>query len=518
VRAPAQRDRERTRKIVEAGTLLRLGDDPPTLDPHLTTDATSAVYVVELFGGLATIDPKLEIVPDLAEKWDLSDGGKTYTFHLRRDAKFHNGKPVTAQDIKWSLERAADPATKAPVVDTFLGDVVGVLDKLRGRATQISGIRVIDDQTLTITTDAPKAYFLSKLTHPNAFVLDRQNVEGNRSWLKEPNGTGPFKLAEYKVGEVLRLQRNERYHLGPPKLKEVQFILGGGDPLLMYENDEIHLAGVGLFGLEQFLDPSHPLNRDLQKGLPRFSVDYIGMNVTKPPFDDLKVRQALNYAIDKDLIARELFQEALLPARSILPPGFPGYNPDLKAYPFDPEKARKLLKESRYGGDLEKFPSIVLTVPGSLGATVGSDLEVILEMWNRNLGIEVEIQQTEWATFLQDLNQLRFQMFGGMGWIADYPDPENFLDILFHTGSSNNQTGYTNPELDRLLEQARVEQDQKVRYGLYHRAEEIILEDASWIPLWYGISRYVLVKSYVKDYFLVPLVVPILRYVYMVEE
>ena len=138
-------------------------------------------------------------------------------------------------------------------------------------------------------------------------------------------------------------------------------------------------------------------------------------------------------------------------------------------------------------------------------------------MWRQNLGIEVEIQQTGWSTFLQDLHELRFQMYGGLSWIADYPDPENFLDVLFHSKSVNNQTRYSNPEVDRLLDQARVEQDQDARYELHRRAEEMILSDAPWIPLRHGGSEYVLVKPYVRDYFLTALIVPILRYVYMAE-
>ena len=136
----------------------------------------------------------------------------------------------------------------------------------------------------------------------------------------------------------------------------------------------------------------------------------------------------------------------------------------------------------------------------------------------RSLGLEVEVQLTEWATYLLDLGDLRFQMFGGLSWIADYPDPENFLDGLFHTDSSNNQTGYSNPEVDKLLEQARVEQAERTRYELYHRAEEMILEDAPWIPLWHGGVQHVLVKPYVKDYVLTQMVVPVLRHVYIVEE
>ena len=503
---------------LEDATFIRLGADPTTLDPHLTGDVRSAVIIVEVFGGLVTLDRNLEVAPDLAKDWVISDDGKTYTFHLREEAKFQDGRPVTAQDVKWSIERIADPKTQSPLVDVFLGDIVGFLDKLRGRATNVEGVRVIDDRTISITIDAPKAYFLSKLTYPSAFVLDRNNVEGNPNWFKQPNGTGPFKLTEYEPGVVLRLTRNEFYHLGPPMLKEVEFILSGGSSLLMYQNDEIHISGFSILDLEGILDPSNPLSEEVVQAPPSFDVAYIGMNSSEPPFDDPKVRQALNYAVDLETLTRTLLQGLRVPAKGILPPGFPGYNPDVRGYDFNPEKARQLLNDSKYGGNPGDFPRITFTLPGDFGAAVDPAIEVLLQMWRENLGIEIDLLQTEWAIFLQDLNQRRFQMFGGLAWIADYPDPENFLDVLFHSESSNNHTYYVNKEVDALLEEARVELDERVRFDIYHQVENMILEDAPWIPLWHGDSGYVLLKPQVNDYFLFPLVIPKLRYVYMTEE
>ena len=504
---------------IDGGTLVRTAADPPTLDPHLTTDATSATYIVEIFGGLVTIDVNLNIVPDLAESLpEVSPDGRVYTFHLRKDAKFHNGDPVTAQDFKWSLERAADPLSAAPVVDEYLGDIVGVKEKLRGEVSELRGVRVIDEHTLEITTDEAKSYFLAKLTYPTAFVLDRENVETGRRWSRTPNGTGPFKLAEYVVGERLVLARNENYHLGPPFLDEVRFILSGGTSMLMYENDEIHVAGVGLADLDRILDPNAPLNAELEQAPPAFSTSYIGMNVTEPPFDDPKVRQALNYAIDREEIARVVLADLVVPATGILPPDFPGHNPNLTAYEYNPEKARQLLAESKYGPNLRDFSGVmILTTAGSFGASVALDLDVILESWRQNLGIEVEILRTEFATYLQDLIKRRFQMFE-IGWIADYPDPENFLDLLFHSDSNNNHTAYSSPEVDSLLERARVEAQEGVRYDLYKRAEEIILDDAPWVVLWYSGEQYVLVKPYVHDYHLTQLIIPKLRHVYMTEK
>ena len=322
---------------VEGGVLSRLWSDPPTLDPHLTTDATSATIIIEVFGGLVTISPDLSIVPDLAERWDVTDDGTVYTFHLREDAVFHNGKPVTAQDFKWSIERVANPLTAAPVADQYLGDIVGFNERLNGDADEVSGVRVIDEHTLEITIDSAKSYFLAKLTYPSAFVLDRENVETGRRWFREPNGTGPFKLETYVPGEELVLTRHPDFHLGAAQLDSVRFILSGGTSMLMYENGEIHLTGVGIADLDRVLDPSDPLNPELVEAPPSFSTNYIGMNVNEPPFDDPKVRQALNLAIDKATIAHTVLAGLVVPAKGILPPGFPGFSESVQGYGYDPE-------------------------------------------------------------------------------------------------------------------------------------------------------------------------------------
>ncbi len=495
------------------GRLVLLFEDPPTLDPHLATDNISGAYVQEVFNGLVTISPDIQIKTDLAESWDVSADGLKYTFNLHPDGKFHDGRRVTAEDFRWSLERATDPALESPVAETYLNDIVGVSARLDGGAQSISGVSVIDDSTLSLTIDAPKAYFLAKLTYPTAFVIDRSNVESDpKEWVFEPNGAGPFRLDQYDVGELMILGRNENYHLGPPFVDAVELILAGGDALIMYENDEIHVTGVGLATLERLADPTEPLNAELVTAPSSFSTSYYGMNVTQPPFDDLKFRQAMNYAINKEEIAEVVAQGLIQPANGILPPRFPGYNPDLKGYEFDPEKAKQLLSESKYA-DEDSRPPIILSIPGSFGATVGPSTQAIIKAWEVNLGVEVEIEHTEWATFLQDLNQQRYQMFQ-VGWGADYPDPENFLDILFHGESENNHTVYNNPEVNSLLEQARVEPDPVKRIELYNTVEQKIVDDAPWVPLWHSRERKVLIKPGVKDYFLVPMTIPKWRYVY----
>ena len=512
--APATARGDEQQEIEErtGGVLRRLWSDPPTLDPHLSGDTTSAGVVVEIYSGLVALNTDLQLVPDVADRWEISEDGKTYTFYIRENARFHDGKPITASDFKWSLERAASPDTASPVADTYLSDIIGVDDVLEGNATEISGVRVIDDRTLQIEIDAPKAYFLAKMTYPTAYVLDRENVEsGGDGWTDAPNGSGPFRLAEYRVGERIVLERNENFYLEPPHLDSVIMNLAGGQSMAMYENDEIDITGVGLFELDRVLDPNEPLNKELVVAPPSFTTFYIGFNASEPPFDDPKFRQALTHAVDKDLIANEVLSTLVTPAYGVLPPGFPGYNADLEGLKYDPDLARQLLSESEYP-DAETRPRIVVTVPGT-GGSIGLDMEVVIEMWRQELGVEVEIQQVEWATYLQDLNANKFQAFGGSGWQADYPDPQDFLDILFHTDSKQNHTSYSNPELDAILEQARTEPDVERRVELYHQAEDLIVQDAPLLPLWYTGEQYVLIKGHIEDYRLTPMTIPKLRHV-----
>jgi len=498
-----------TRVITGAGELTLLSDDPPTLDPALAGDTTSASYIVEIFSGLVTINRELKVVPDIAERWDISDDGKTYTFYLHPNVKFHDGKEVKASDFKYSMERACNPSTESIVADTYLGDIVGAKDMLSGKASEVRGIQVIDDTTLQIEIDAAKPYFLAKLTYPTAFVVDNANVK-SRNLTSKPNGTGPFKLKQWQRGEKIVLEANENYYGGVVKLKRVNFLLAGGSSMTMYENGEVDITGVGLTDIERVLDPANPLNKELVVAS-ELSVGYVGFNCTMPPFDDVKVRQAFNHAVDKEKIIEVVLKELVDPAKGILPPGMPGYNEGLKGLEYDPVKAKRLIAESKYK-DVANFPAITISIPGT-GAAVPPTSEAIIEMWKVNLGVEVKIQQVEWATYLDDLKRHKFHMFE-VGWIADYPDPQDFLDLLFHSNSLENNAGYSNPEVDRLLEQARVEKDINARLRIYQQVEQMIVNDAPWLPLWHGKS-YLLVKPYVKGFYPAPMTIPMFKDVYI---
>ena len=503
-------------------TQLRLrGPEPITLDPHIIQDASSALYVVEIFGGLLTLDVDLEIQPDLAvEIPTIENGGKvinpdgtvSFTFKLREDALFHDRKPVLASTVKFSLERAADPNTQSLVAEFFLGDIIGVTEKLRGEATEVSGIRVVDDKTIEITIDRDLPSFLFKLTYPTAFVVDPSQVDRDENWTRRPNGTGPYKLKNWRFGERIELEANPRYHLGAPIIKTVRYELLGSS-ITLYETGELDVAGIALDDLERIQDPADPLNAEYRSGS-RLSLDYLGFNTNTPPFDDPLVRRAFAMAIDKEQITRAVFQNAIPVANSIVMPGLPAYSEQLQAPQFDPEQARQLLADSSYGGP-EGLPEITLAESGT-GATAGIGTSAILEMWRQNLGVDVQIQQAESATFFQDVDQGRYQMFT-LGWIMDYPDEEDILNIHFDSESPNNNTFYSNPEVDALLREALTEPDSGRRIELYQQAEQLILDDVPWFPLFFD-RFHALVKPYVENYLIPPAIVPRLRFISFSSE
>ena len=487
------------------GAFRRIWADPPTLDPHLVADTVSAGIVYEVFSGLVAVNTDLAIVPDLAESWTISADGAVYTFKLRPNARFHDGRPVTAADFVYSINRATSAELDSPVAATYLGD--------------ISGVTAPDERTLRIAIDAPKSYFIAKLTYPTAFVVDRENLPSDAVPFRSPNGTGPFRLSEYTPGQQLTLTRNEHYLPTPPHLDRIELNLAGdaADALALYRAGEIDLADVDGADLPGLQADGEPLASELHFGPPGFRVEYIGMNVDEPPFDDADFRYAMNLAVDKSAITEQVFGGLRQPADGILPPGFPGHNPDLTGLPYDPERAQTLLAGSRYA-DPDTRPAITLTVRADDDGMAPAEYRQLAEQWRQNLGVAVDLQPMEWGAYVDALYRQRFQSFA-LGWTADYPDPQNFLDILFHSDSDANFTGYANPQVDALLEAAQVSPDADDRIAMYRQAEQLIVNDAPWAPLWFGRKReisgeqVILLKPYVQGYALTPMVLPKLRYV-----
>jgi len=486
---------------------LNLADNGPiTLDPAVAAETSSVLYILQIFSGLVRLDENLQIAPDIAERWDESADGRTFTFHLRQDVKFHDGKPVKASDFKYSWERALSPATHSLTAGTYLNDIMGSADVLSGKAVELSGVSVLDDYTIQVTIDAPKAYFLEKMAYPTALVVDKTNVQSGSDWWQHPNGTGPFKLQQWQKDQLLVLQRNDNYYGDKVKLSQVVFKLFSGDPLQLYQEGSIDVSFVSSDYIGLVTDPSNSVSKELEI-YPELSLSYIGFNTSAPPFDDVKIRQAFSYAVDKERVIKLSAQNVVSTAYGILPPGIPGYDASLQGLRFDPEKAKELIAASKYG-DVSHLPPIVLTTSG-WGGGISGLLGGIIEEWRRNLGVEVTVRQLEPEAFLYALNQEKNELFDN-GWIADYPDPQNFLDVLFRTGEQNNTGGYSNPQLDSLLDQASTEQDTNIRLKMYQQAEQIVVQDAAILPLFFG-HNYVLVKPYVKDFALSPLGFPMLN-------
>jgi ABC-type oligopeptide transport system, periplasmic component len=479
--------------------------NPRSFDPATTLSGGDK----RIFGGLVSFDPSLKLTPDLAQRWEVSSDGTVYTFHLRQNAKFHDGRPVTAQDVVYSWERAASPEIASDTVLTYLGDIVGVRAMTDGEVEHISGLKIIDDHTLQVTIDAPKPYFLLKLTFATAFILDKTNVESGEEWYRTPNGTGPYKLVEWTRFERKVYEANQDFYLGAPSIPYIVVQLYAGEGQRLYEAGDIDITWI--YSVERFTDPTEPLHNELLTGVD-LCTDYIVFDTTRPPFEDMNVRKAFNMAFDRQKYIDIVTNGHALPANGLYPPGLPGFNIALKGLPYDPVQARQWLAQSKYGGP-EGLPRIVFSNIGT-GSSVSGDVAALAEMWEQNLGVTITVENLEPNYYYDQIYSGNHgQLFSG-GWCADYPDPENFADVLFHTGSLQNNGGYSNSQLDALLESARVEQDVSKRIGMYQQAEQILVDDAAALFTTYSVS-YQLVKPYVKGYVFTPIDIPIERYMWL---
>jgi ABC-type transport system substrate-binding protein len=485
----------------EQALTLYFDDGPLLLDPAVAQETQTIRYITQIFSGLTSFNEDSLLTLELARSWDVSADGMVYTFTLRDDARFHDGRKVTSGDVKFSWERAVSLDSVSATARTYLGDIVGIEQFIDGSSTDISGVQVVDEATLQVTIDAPKAYFLSKLTHSSTFVVDENQVtavEANSvPWWSTPNGTGPFKLTKWEPGRVMVLQANENFYRNPPVIPYIVYKLFGGVPRLMYENGEIDVASIYADELSIVKGVNYQFADELRQSS-EFSVHYVGFRSDRAPFDDPLVRKAFLIALDRKTLVEDRIGDSGELAQGFLPPGHPSYNAKIPKIPFDSEEAKRLLSQSSYGTD--GLPNLIYSAQGATrpSAIVSS----LIEMWRTNLGANVEIQLADSDLYFYVLDLLDDNLFT-YGWVADYLDPHNFLDVLFHSKSKNNIGGYKNDKLDKLLEDARTEQDPSVRLSLYRKAEMLIVEDAAAIPLYHG-SNHVLVKPYVKNLILTP--------------
>ena len=478
--------------------IMPLGD-PSTMDPALVREITSHFFVSHVFRGLVRLDRDLLVQPDLAEGWEVDESGTVYTFTLRSGIAFHDGRSITAEDFKYSIERASDPELHSHTTPVYLGDIVGMQAKLDGEAEEVAGVEVVDERTLRIAIDAPKQYFLAKLTYPTAAVVDSRTIEElGEEWATSEavNGSGPYVMQRWDPQHVVVLRRYEDYHT-PAKLEYLvspRRVLPGSSVLDLYLGDAWDAVYVSLRSLDRVRED--PELSDQLHVFDQLVSYYIDVDGTRPPFDDANVRRAFAMAVDRELLNEEVLGGNATLANGLLPPGLPGYNSGLMGIAYDPEQARQLLAGSQYSDGLPEITFTAIDYDGEPSSSV----KFMVDSWKENLGVEVQVNLVDTDTYYNNLETVGGHLYTS-GWVADYPDPENFLDVLLH--SEAHESRYINEEFDGLVERARVERDRDARLSLYQQAEQLLLDDAGIIPL-YHVNDYVLIRPHVEGLHISP--------------
>lgn len=460
--------------------------NPTSLDPHMVEDGDTIDGIQQVFETLVKWDENSKVVPNLCESWSIGDDQVTYTFILKKGVKFHSGREMKAADVKWSFERAATPALASPTTTTYLSDILGVNDMYNGKATEISGIKVIDDYTLAITIDKPRAYFVSKLTYLTAAVVDKDKVPADKP-ISSPDqmvGTGPFTCSEFTPELKISFKAFKDYHGGAPKIDGIErpVIKDPVTRLNKYKSGEIDLVQLerqdvaALQKDEKF--------KDHLKLFPRPALWYLAMNpLVYKEFQDKRVRQAFAMAIDRQRIVDELLGGINEIGTGIMPPAVLGHRKDAKVLPYDVAKAKALLAEAGYGPGGKQLPTFQLTFREQR-----PDIQIVAEaiatMLRENLGVKVELRNMEWGAYLAKHNK-KEHGFYHMRWAADYLDAENFLSTLLATYGQQNKVGYSNPEFDKLCAEADGILDEARRLELYAKAEDLVLSDAPFVPIYF---------------------------------
>jgi oligopeptide transport system substrate-binding protein len=463
------------------------------MDPAIYTGSAEG-YPGMLFSGLVRLTPQLQVEGDLAESWKVSADGKTYTFALRKNSAFADGKAITSADVIYTWERAASPKTKSSTAGTYLGDIDGVKDMLAGKAKTIRGLKAIDASTLQVTLDSPKPYFLAKLTYPTSFVVDQRDVKKDaKNWMLKPNASGPYKIKRYDEDQVIIFERNPKYHVAAKVPNVVYYIQPGGSYLSLYQAGQLDVVGVSREDFKLISDPAHPQNKDL-RAVQSMCSSMLMIDSAQAPLDDIDVRRAVAQAIDWDALAKINEVEYDTEAWNVLPAPLPGARERERTLTFDPAAAKAAIQRSKYAG---KLPKIIVTLRGD-GTTESAFYTAFVGMLRKNLGATVEVDYVESDTFAREVRKKHGQIVP-YGWCADYPDPENFLDVLFHSASDFNVATFKDAKFDSLIEKARTEQDVAKRLALYGDAEQRLYDEVLTIPFPTSES-HMLVQPYIKDY------------------
>lgn len=484
--------------------VLHIDSGPVSLDPAFATGAKSIQYIQQIFSGLTGFDKDGYLQPDIADTWLISDDAQTYTFTIKDNATYHSGRKVTSIDIQYSWERALKSQNKKNVLN-YLGDILGAREFSSGDIDNLEGFNIIDDSKFEIKLVSPTPYFISKLSHSHTFLVDSEQLirysENNRAWEAKPIGTGPFVMGDWLPGVIMYLYPYPDYHLNKPEIDSLIFRLYGGKPALMYQSGEIDATTlfsdevIDIYNSDLIFGGSPVKEQNLIKST-EMSTYYIGFNTQSIPFDDINVRKAFAQSSNVETIVSNYFESVHQNAYGLIPPQMPDFNSNLdnNDYIYDPESALNYLSNSDYYLD-KTLPDIFYNTPGYSGPN--ALISEIINSWIDNLGVNITTNVIPPDQYYYSIDKVSYDIYD-YGWIADYPDPHNFLYSLFHSKAGSNVSKYNNPDYDSLIDLATMETNEDKRIQYYIDAEEKLINDAVLIPLYHG-STFALIKDHVSD-------------------
>lgn len=457
----------------------RLEAEPTTLDPALIVDVPGGAVSAKVFNGLVRLGEGLEVKPDIASRWSISEDGLAYRFELREGVTFSNGREVRASDFKYSFERVLSPETRSP--RTWLFDrVVGASEFMSGEADEVEGFRAVDGRTFEIRLEEPFSPFLGLLTMSNAYVVPREEVERlGLDFSASPVGTGPYVLKAWLPGDRIVLEAREEYFEGAPRVEGMVYRVIPENLTAVAEFELGNLDAIGIPSSVFSRYRESPEWKDLIISAEGLNVYYLGLNCSRPPFDDPAVRRALNLAIDRERILDTLYEKRGLLAGGPVPGALRRWEAP-EPYPYEPERARRILAREGAGGAQVDF--YVTSSPQEV-----VDMAEVIQSYLKDAGLDVRLQAREWSAFKEAVARGESDMFW-LSWWADYPDPENFLYPLFHSdnrGPGGNRAFYSNPEVDSLIEAGQRAPMRTLRDSYYEKAERVIVREAPWVFFWH---------------------------------
>ncbi len=463
--------------------------DPETLDQHKTSTVYESNVLRDLYEGLVVHDAKAQVIPGVAERWEVSDDGRTYTFHLRENARWSNGDAVTAEDFVYSLRRILDPSTGAKYAN-ILYPIAGAEKANKGEAqVDAIGVRAVDPRTLEITLEVATPYFLELLTHQTGLPVHRASVEEHGAEFVKPGNmvsNGAYTLAESVPNSHIKVVKNPRFHdVAKVAIDSVFFYPteDRGAALRRFQAGELHSNNDA--PVEQTEYMRETLGAQFRVA-PYLGTYYYAVNTSKAPFDDPRVRRALSLAIDRDFIAEEIWGGAMLAAYSFVPPGIgnygePAYADYKSADQLDREdEATRLLTEAGFGPD----KPLEVEIRYNTSENHKNTAVAIADMW-KPLGVKTTLLNADTKTHYAVLRDKGDFDVARAGWIGDYSDPQNFLFMVQSDNPGFNYANYANPEYDALMRKAAMTVDLKAREELLHDAETIFMRDLPFLPLLY---------------------------------